>query len=249
MRKQLWLVLLISIALVTFGCSKKGSQSSEEKPADQQQQASAPEAPPPPQPEATPPPPTPPPVKKASPPVQKAQPAKPPEPQPIVLPAGTAIAVRTTNALSSETSKEGENFEASVAQPVVVGGVTVLPVGAAATGQIVKSASEGRMKGEGVLSLALVSVTVKGHAYNVITEPVSQTQKSRGKRSATMIGGGAGAGALIGGLAGGGKGAAIGALAGGAAGTAGATMTGKRDVEVPAETVLSFRLSAPLKLQ
>jgi hypothetical protein len=105
------------------------------------------------------------------------------------------------------------------------------------------------MKGEGVLSLALVSLTVKGHAYNVITEPVSQSQKSRGKRSATMIGGGAGAGALIGGLAGGGKGAAIGALAGGAAGTAGATMTGKRDVEVPAEAVLSFKLSAPLKLQ
>jgi hypothetical protein len=72
--------------------------------------------------------------------------------------------------------------------------------------------------------------------------------KGRGKRSAAMIGGGGGAGALIGGLAGGGKGAAIGAMAGAAAGTAGATMTGKRDVELPAESIVSFRLSKPLVL-
>jgi hypothetical protein len=250
MRKQFWFVLLISIALVAFGCGKSRSNSSEEQPAEQQQQAAAPAAAPEPAPEqpAVPPPSTPP-AKQASP--EKMQAAKAPAPVPkaIVVPAGTAIAVRTTNALSSESSKAGETFEASVAQPVVVGGVTVLPAGAAATGKIVKSASAGRMKGEGVLTLALTSLSVKGRSYPVLTEPVSQTAKSRGKRSATMIGGGAGAGALIGGLAGGGKGAAIGALAGGAAGTAGATMTGKRDVEVPAEAVLSFKLSAPLKLQ
>jgi hypothetical protein len=257
MRKQFWFVLLICIALVAFGCGKNRSQStSEEKPAESQEQAAAPEAPssaptePAPQEPAAAPPSTP--AKKpAAKPSQAASAAKAPTPVPqaIVLPAGTSIVVRTTNAISSESSKPGQTFEASLAQPVVIGGATVLPAGAAATGKIVQSASAGRVKGEGTLSLALTSLQVKGRAYNVVTDPLTQTAKSRGGRSAKMIGGGAGAGALIGGIAGGGKGAAIGALAGGAAGTAGATMTGKRDVEVPAEAVLSFRLSAPLKLQ
>ena len=64
-----------------------------------------------------------------------------------------------------------------------------------------------------------------------------------------MIGGGAGVGALIGGLAGGGKGAAIGALTGGAAGTAGAAFTGKSDISLPAESALSFKLTAPVTLK
>jgi hypothetical protein len=252
MRKYSCFVLLICVVLAV-GCGKdRGKSASDEQQSDPQQTATEPAAPPavpepaPQEPAATPEPSQPPAKKQAA---QKPLPPKPAVAQPIIVPAGTSIAVRTTNALSSESSKAGETFEASLAQPVVVGGVTVLPAGATATGKIVKAASAGRMKGEGVLSLALTSLTVKGHSYNLITEPVSQTAKSRGKRSATMIGGGAGAGALIGGLAGGGKGAAIGALAGGAAGTAGATMTGKRAVEVPAETILSFRLSAPLKLQ
>ena len=64
-----------------------------------------------------------------------------------------------------------------------------------------------------------------------------------------MIGGGAGAGALIGALAGGGKGAAIGALVGGGAGTAGSAYTGNRDVTLPAESAVSFKLEAPLQVE
>jgi len=67
--------------------------------------------------------------------------------------------------------------------------------------------------------------------------------KSHTKSNATKIGGGAGAGALIGALAGGGKGALIGAGAGAAAGTGLAMATGKEQVTVPAETVLSFRIN------
>jgi hypothetical protein len=77
---------------------------------------------------------------------------------------------------------------------------------------------------------------------------MSQTSKGKGKRTAVMTGGGAGAGALIGGLAGGGKGAAIGAIAGAGAGAAGSAFTGNRDVEMPAESAVSFQMTGSLKL-
>jgi len=135
-----------------------------------------------------------------------------------------------------------------MAKPVMVNGETVIPVGAPVKGVVLKSEASGRIKGEGGLMVQLTSLTLHGKSYKLVTGTAKQESKSRGKRSAAMIGGGGGAGALIGGLAGGGKGAAIGAMAGAAAGTAGATMTGKSDVVIPAETVLDFKLSAPLTL-
>ncbi len=177
-----------------------------------------------------------------------ATPTSTPAPTPIQVPSGTTISVRTTGPLSTSKSETNETFEASIAKPVMVGHDTVIPVGAPVKGVILKSEAAGRIKGEGGLMLQVTSLTLHGKSYKMITRAISQQAKSRGKRSAVMIGGGGGAGALIGGLAGGGKGAAIGALAGAAAGTAGATMTGKRDVVIPAETVLEFKLSAPLTL-
>jgi hypothetical protein len=64
-----------------------------------------------------------------------------------------------------------------------------------------------------------------------------------------FIGGGTGAGAAIGAMAGGGKGAAIGALAGAGAGTATAAATGKKDITIPAESHLNFKLSSPVTIQ
>jgi hypothetical protein len=66
------------------------------------------------------------------------------------------------------------------------------------------------------------------------------------KRNLGFIGGGAAGGALIGGLAGGGTGALIGSALGAGAGTAGAAATGKKEITLPAETRLSFRLRQPL---
>jgi hypothetical protein len=171
-----------------------------------------------------------------------------PAPTPIVIPSGTALSIRTTSAIGTNDSKSNQAFEASLAKPVLSGNEVVIPKGAAVKGVILKAESAGRIKGEGALVLQLTSLTFQGKPYKIATDHAMQQSKSRGKRSAAMIGGGGAAGALIGGLAGGGKGAAIGAVAGAGAGTAGATMTGKRDIVIPAETILDFKLTAPLTL-
>jgi len=177
-----------------------------------------------------------------------APPTPTPTPKPVVIPAGTEVSVRTTAPITTGESQTKQQFEASLSKPIMVGNTVVVPKGAPVSGTIPQSKSAGRIQGEGNLTLVLTSMTVKGKPYQVSTKPMSLTSKGRGKRSALMIGGGGGAGALIGGLAGGGKGAAIGALAGAGAGTAGATLTGKRDVTIPAETFLNFTLKQPLVL-
>jgi hypothetical protein len=115
------------------------------------------------------------------------------------------------------------------------------------TGVVQQAKKAGKFKGGAVLQLAVNSVTVGGHPYNVTTELFAQESTGKGKRTTGMIVGGTGVGAAIGGLAGGGKGAAIGALAGATAGTLG-SMTGNRDIELPAESVLTFKMDSPLTL-
>ena len=161
---------------------------------------------------------------------------------PITIPVGTVITVRTAQALGSKISQSGDTFTATVAQPVEVGGSVVIPDGASAAGTVVAAHPLGRFKGGALLQLRLTSVQINGHSVPVETSSVSRSEKGKGKRSATLIGGGAGLGAIIGGIAGGGKGAAIGALAGAGAGTAGTAFTGNKEIEIPAEYALSFKL-------
>ena len=169
--------------------------------------------------------------------------------QPIVIPAGTVLTVRLGQAIGSKISSSGDTFPATLAAPVVVGGATAIPSGAEAEGTVVQAAPLGRFKGGAVLRVALTSVTVNGTPRQVQTAALSRSEKGKGKRSAVMIGGGAGLGALIGGLAGGGKGAAIGAAAGAGAGTAGTAFTGNKNIVLPAESSLSFKLTQPLELR
>lgn len=175
-------------------------------------------------------------------------PAEKPKPEPIVVPAGTVLTVRTGQALSSKTSQAGETFLATLAQPVSVEGKPALPAGSTVSGTVVTAKEKGKIKGEGELALALTSVSTAGHTYHIQTSLWSSTVKGKGKRTAATTGGGAAGGALIGGLAGGGKGAGIGALVGAGAGFVGGTLTGNKQIEIPAESALSFRLAAPLTL-
>ena len=161
----------------------------------------------------------------------------------ITIPAGTVVHVRLSESLSSKDSLAGQGFSASIAEPVTVGGKNVIAAGAEAHGQVVDAKSMGHFKGGALLEVRLDSITIKGRAHAVQTAAIERVSQGKGKRTAGFIGGGAGAGALIGALAGGGKGAAIGAVAGAGAGTAGAAFTGNKEIVLPAESTLTFKLT------
>jgi hypothetical protein len=169
--------------------------------------------------------------------------------KPVVVPAGTVLTVRLDEAVGSKISQPGQTFSATLANPVEVEGKAVIPEGATASGTVVDAKPLGRFKGGARLQLQLTSVNISGKDHAVETSSMVRTAKGKGKRTATMIGGGAGVGALIGGLAGGGKGAGIGALAGAGAGTAGTAFTGNKEIVLPAESALSFKLEQPLEIK
>jgi BON domain len=171
-----------------------------------------------------------------------------PKPQPIVVPAGTALVVTVDQALSSKTSQAGSTFLATLAQPVTINGKTAIPKGSSATGTVITAKAKGKIKGEGQLAIALTNITIGGRNYSIQTATLDSTVKGKGKRTAATTGGGAAGGALIGGLAGGGKGAGIGALVGAGAGLVGGAFTGNKQIEIPAETPLTFTLSNPVTL-
>jgi hypothetical protein len=174
--------------------------------------------------------------------MKQAAPAPPPPPPPLVVPAETVISVNLDQAVGSKISTPGQAFSATVASPVSVDGRLAIPKGARVAGVVKDAKSAGRFKGGAVLALTLTSVTIKNDNYDIQTTAPTETSTGKGKRTGALVGGGAGGGALIGGLAGGGKGALIGGLIGAAAGTGGAGLTGNREITLPAETLLNFKL-------
>jgi hypothetical protein len=178
------------------------------------------------------------------------QPAPPPPPPaPLIVPADTVISVVLDQAVGSKISTPGQAFSATVQIPIQVDGKVAIPKGARASGIVKDAKPAGRFKGGAVLSLTLTSVSVRNEDYNIQTTAPTETSTGKGKRTAGLVGGGTGGGALIGGLAGGGKGALIGGLIGAAAGTGGAGLSGNRDITLAAETPLRFKLVDPLEIK
>lgn len=165
------------------------------------------------------------------------------------LPAGTVLAVRLDHQVDTARNRAGEAVTATLVEPVMLGDKVVLPKGTRFRGHVTAASPSGRLKGRGYVAVTLDSFEIGGVTYRVTTSSVSRSTGGHKKRNLAMIGGGGGAGALIGAIAGGGSGAAIGAAAGAAAGTAGAALTGKKHASIPAETILRFTLKEPLQIK
>ena len=170
-------------------------------------------------------------------------------PKPVTIPAGTDVHLILGTTISSGNSQSGDSFDGTISEPIVIRGKVVVPRDSRAKGTVVEARSSGRLSKPALLSVALTSVQAGGSWVDIDTDAVTLEGKSHKKRDIVAIGGGSVVGALIGGLAGGGKGAAIGAGAGAGAGTAGAALTGKKEISMPAESRLVFRLSRPITVK
>lgn len=168
-------------------------------------------------------------------------------PAEIDIPRGTPIAIRINEHISVKSSRPGDRFDGEVAEPVSgPNGDIVIPRGTPVGGEIAAAHSRGHFKGASILELRLTSLTLNGTQYPIQTSDYTRTKKGKGKRTAAFIGGGTGLGMLVGGLASGGTGLLIGGLAGAGAGTATGALTGNRDIEIPAESLVRFRLADDL---
>ena len=173
----------------------------------------------------------------------------PPQPAPVIVPARTVLAIRINQHIQVKRAHAGDRFDGTMVRPVVVDGATVIPEGSLARGEVVEAHRRGHFKGRSVLELTLIGIDVNGRHYRLDTGTLVRTKKGKGKRTAAFIGGGTGVGMLIGGVATGGVGLLIGGLSGAGAGTLGAAFTGNRDIDIPAESVMSFRLAQPIQLR
>ena len=176
-------------------------------------------------------------------------PPRPREPAMITVPAGERLQVRMTDAIDSRTNSVGQTFRGSLDAPLVHGSRVVVPAGAPVTVLLTNASSAGRIKGSSELQVRVTSLTAGSRTYDVSSDVYDQAGKAKGKQTAVRSGIGAAAGALIGGLAGGGKGAAIGAGAGGGAGLGYQFFTHGNQVKIPSESVITFRLAAPLTVR
>ena len=166
----------------------------------------------------------------------------------IIIPGGTLFRVRTLDHIDVDAAQAGTKFRGTVDDPIMSGGDVIVPRGADVVMVASKVAQSGRFKGSDLIELKVNSISVGGRSYPVTTS-VSQTKSSgEGKKTGRKVIGGAGLGAIIGGIAGGGSGAAIGALAGGGAGTA-LSASGQAHLKIPPETRLEFQLLADVKIQ
>lgn len=163
----------------------------------------------------------------------------------ITVPAGTPILVRTVEPVDSSQNPQGYRFATVLETNLVANGYVVVPAGNTAFGQLAQAKQAGRATGSSQLGLELTSIVVNGTSYPVITSDYEVKGSSSGKRSAKRLLGGAGLGAIIGGIAGNaGMGAAIGATAG----AVGSVVQKGEAVKVPSETLIQFTLEQPAYL-
>jgi hypothetical protein len=166
----------------------------------------------------------------------------------VTVPAGTRILVRMIDTVDSEKNRVGDRFRASLETNLEEDGWLLIRRNAEVYGRLANVQGAGRISGHAELKLELTGILVQNNLVPIVTGDYEQAGKGRGGNTAKKAVGGAALGAIIGALAGGGRGAAIGAGAGAAAGTTINIITKGEKVKVPSETLLEFRLDAPLTL-
>ena len=190
------------------------------------------------------------PVPAPSGPTVSAVPQPPPAPASVSIPAGTTLTIRIDQHISAKTSHAGDTFTGEMVDPVLASDNSVLvPKGAPVGGVVDASHRRGHFKGRSLLELRLTSLTLNGTQYPLTTRDLTRRKKGKGRRSTALIAGGSGLGMLVGGVATGGVGLVVGGLVGGGAGTAAAGLTGNRDIEIPAESIVRFKLADDLVVQ
>jgi hypothetical protein len=176
-----------------------------------------------------------------------------PRPAPVVrfvtIPAGTALPLELTTAVSSETAQVETPVTARLRRAVMVEGETILPAGTLVNGEVSEVDRAGRVKGRSRLALRFTSVVIDGRRESLRTNPVAFEGEATKSEDATKIGAGAGIGAAIGGLLGGGSGAAKGAAIGGAAGTGAVLATRGKDVELASGSEVTPTLASPVEVE
>ena len=187
---------------------------------------------------------------KAADPTVSAVPEAPAQPAEVDIPAGTSLAIRVDQTISVKTSRAGDEFTGEIVEPIRASDNSILvPRGTRVRGRVDAAHRRGHFKGASLLELRLTAMNLNGTEYPLETRDFAERKRGKGRRTAAFIGGGAGLGMLVGGLASGGAGLLWGGLAGGGAGTAAAGLTGNRDLYIPAESVVHFRLASDVAVQ
>ncbi|HKZ81328.1 MAG TPA: hypothetical protein VJ124_23870 [Pyrinomonadaceae bacterium] len=169
----------------------------------------------------------------------------------VSVPVGTNLKVRLEDTLSSEDSRVGDEFTATVLSPTRYDEATL-------RGHVSSIKKSGKIKGRTTMNLAFDSIelrdgkkgTLHGYVTRVYGEDAGKADTeggvesgSRGKQTIKRAGIGAGAGAIIGAIAGGGKGAAIGLLVGGAAGAGSLAIGGNKELKIESGTEMLVRVT------
>jgi len=163
----------------------------------------------------------------------------------VSIPAETIMMITLTTPLASNTSKVEDQVKGTLTKPLVVSGTTVVPAGAEVFGAVTDVKQSGRVKGKASITFRFNRLSARNESHRIQTAPIAIEAGSSTKSDAKKGAVGAGAGAIVGGIAGGGGGAAIGGIVGGA-GTVLATKG--KEVELPAGTMVSTRFLESLKV-
>lgn len=175
--------------------------------------------------------------------------SEPALPRSVTIASGSLVTVRLGETVSTERSKPGDTFTATLDQPLVVDGLVIAEKGSRATGRVVDALEARRVKGLAHLSLELTSLTTSDNQKVELRTARFEKEGPASKvEDGQKVGIGAAIGAAIGAIAGGGKGAAIGAATGGAAGGGVVAATRGKPAVLPAETKISFRVERPVTL-